>query len=515
MKEPYQSLMNVSVQSVTKNVVWQVPARIAVIDVGSNTVRLVAFDLQGRIPQLIFNEKAFCGLGKTLATTGKMSADGMATALATIHRYVTLADQMRVSHLDIVATAAVREAANRDEFADEVEKITGGRPLRIISGAEEAHYAALGVIAAIPDADGLAGDLGGGSLELVGINRGDVGQGESLPLGTLRLMDAHGSDLDATARAVEDALAGQDWMKGFSGRNFYAVGGTWRAIARLHMATRHYPLQILHNYEIGTEDLKRFLRDIHLHATDAAIAEAGISKKRIGMLPVASIVLQRVLRRLAPKRIVISGLGLREGILFHHAPEELKRADPLLAFCREMATRRSRFPEHGDDLMRWIDPLFGRENIREKRLRYAVCLLSDIAWSGHPSYRAELAMDQIMLAQVLGTDHPGRAFIGMSLFVLNGGSVDAPATARTRALLDQTEVNRARSVGLALRLAQRISGGTQELLGLAHLGLDGDRVVLVLNRDGDYMAGEAVYRRLEHLAAALGKQPAVQVIDSA
>ncbi|MEN3973770.1 Ppx/GppA family phosphatase [Emcibacter sp. SYSU 3D8] len=505
--------MNVAVQPLTREVVWQVPSRIAVIDVGSNTVRLVAFDLQGRIPQLIFNEKAFCGLGKSMASSGRLDPDGMEMAIDTIHRYVTLTDQMRVSHLDIVATAAVREASNRDEFAARVTEVTGGRSLRIISGAEEARYAALGVIAAIPEADGIAGDLGGGSLELVGIRKGVVMQGESTPLGTLRLMDAHGNDAVATNKAIDAALVGHDWIKEFARRDFYAVGGTWRAIARLHMAYRKYPLRILHNYEIEREELRRFLRDIKSHVSEAEILAAGISKKRMAMLPVASLILQRVLKLVSPKRIVISGLGLREGILFHHAPDELKLADPLLAFCREMALRRSRFPEHGDDLMRWIDPLFRCESARDKRLRYAVCLLSDIAWSGHPSYRAELAMDQIMLAQVLGTDHPGRAFIGMALFVLNGGSPDNAATERARALLCPQETARARAVGLALRLAQRISGGTKELLGLAHLNATDQEVTLVVQPDGEYMAGESVQRRLDLLAAALGRQSAISIDD--
>ncbi len=502
-----------AVQPLTPEFVWQVPARIAVIDVGSNTVRLVAFDLQGRIPQLIFNEKAFCGLGKSLATTGRLDPESMELAVDTIHRYVTLTDQMRVSHLDIVATAAVREAANRDEFARRVEEVTGGRSPRIISGPEEAHYAALGVIAAIPEADGIVGDLGGGSLELVGIRKGAVTRGESTPLGTLRLMDAHGGDTAAATKTIDQALAGMDWIKDYGRRDFYAVGGTWRAIARLHMAYRDYPLRILHNYEIEREELRRFLRDIHSHVSEDEILAAGISKKRMAMLPVASLILQRVLKLAAPKKVVVSGLGLREGILFHHAPEELKRADPLLAFCREMAQRRSRFPEHGDDLMRWIDPLFRRENTREKRLRYAVCLLSDIAWSGHPSYRAELALDQIMLAQVLGTDHPGRAFIGMALYVLNGGSPENTAAQQARALLSPAEIGRARAVGLALRIAQRISGGTRELLGLAHLNVTEQAVTLVVQPDGKYMAGEAVQRRLEQLATALGKQPAVSLHD--
>ncbi|MFN3232668.1 MAG: Ppx/GppA family phosphatase [Alphaproteobacteria bacterium] len=489
--------------------IWEVPARVAVIDVGSNTVRLVAFDMDGRIPKLIFNEKAFCGLGRSLATTGRLDEDGITLALKTIHRFVTIAGQMNVAHLEIVATAAVRESANGGEFSDDVETVTG-QSLHVISGEEEAYFSAMGVAAGIQDATGVAGDMGGGSLELVGLEDGQVAPGLSLPLGSLRLVDAHGDDQSAIRKTVDKALAGIDWLKAYRGQNLYAVGGTWRAIARLHMAARDYPLRILHHYEISRDEAAGFVSKIDEYLDDDLISASGVSRKRVAMLPVSALVLSRLIDALKPDRLVISGLGLREGILFHHAAEELRRADPLLVFCREVAVHRSRFPEHGDYFMGWTEALFDGESVREKRLRYAVCLLSDIAWSGHPDYRAELAMDQIMLAQVLGTDHPGRAFIGLALFVLNGGGVGAVPAERARPLLSDDEAMRAVRLGLALRLGQRISGGTRELLELCSLTATKEELVLQIIAGGGYMVGEAVERRLNGLANALDLKPVIE-----
>ncbi len=501
--------MSALADSLTAPDIWQVPARVAVIDVGSNTVRLVAFDMDGRIPKLIFNEKAFCGLGRSLATSGELDPEGITLALTTIHRFVTIAGQMNVAHLEIVATAAVRESRNGEEFADDVEAVTG-QTLRVISGEEEAYFAAMGVAAGIQDADGVAGDLGGGSLELVGIDEGIVAPGDSLPLGTLRLVDAHGDDQKAAAKAIDKSLSGLEWLKSYRGRSLYAVGGTWRAIARVHMTAKDYPLRILHQYETPGDEAAAFLQSLLDDPDDDLIAASGVARKRVAMLPVAALVMSRLLKILKPASLVVSGLGLREGILFHHAAEELRRADPLLAFCREVAQRRSRFPEHGDYFMGWTEPLFDGESARDKRLRYAACLLSDIAWSGHPDYRAELAMDQIMLAQILGTDHPGRAFLGLALFVLNGGGVNALPTERARALLDEDEADRAYKLGLALRLGQRISGGTQELLELTSLVVDDGKLILRIAEGGRYMVGEAVERRLNTLASALDLEPLVE-----
>ncbi|MDX1580716.1 MAG: Ppx/GppA family phosphatase, partial [Alphaproteobacteria bacterium] len=344
-------------QSGARREIWELPARVGIIDVGSNTVRLVAYDAENRLPQLIYNEKAFCGLGRILATTNRLDPDSVKMALTTIQRFVTLARQMGVAYLDMVATAAVRDAENGKEFVDQVHKLTGHR-LKVVTGEDEARYSALGVMAGINDVDGVAADLGGGSLELVGVKSGKTDMGASLPLGTLRLMDAHADSRSNASKEIDKQLDKLDWLKTHKGRNFYAVGGTWRALARLHMASRDYPLRILHHYEMEGGEAQNFARDISKFTSETELYVTGVSRKRVATLPIAALVLYRLLQRLQPEKLIVSALGLREGILFDHAAEHIQKMDPLIEFCRDLARRRSRFPAHGEELMRWIDPVF-------------------------------------------------------------------------------------------------------------------------------------------------------------
>lgn len=489
--------------------IWDKSGRVGVIDVGSNTVRLVAFDISGRIPQPIFNEKAFCGLGRSLASTGNLHPDACALALSTIHRFVALAERMNIVHLDMVATAAVREAENGQEFAERVEKLCGV-PLRIISGQAEAHYAALGVMGGLRDVHGIAGDLGGGSLELVAIKNGMVGEAISLPLGTLRLLDAYGDDRRKATKAADKAFDKLEWLEDFRGENLYAMGGTWRALARLHMVRSEYPLRILHAYDFPGDEARKLARAVSLSDPDETNF-APVARKRWSTLPMAALVLQRLLKRLEPKKFIASAFGVREGIIFDHAPDRLRSSDPLIEFCKDAAEKRSRFPAHGDELMRWIDPLFAVESPAQNRLRYALCLLSDVGWDGHPDYRAEFAMNQILVSQLSGIDHPGRAFIGLGLFMINGGSLDDETVAFIRDLLDEEDLALVRKIGVALRLGQRISGGTRELLEHVSLGLNDEELLLTIRGAENYLVGEAVERRLEQLAVAFERKPRIRV----
>lgn len=491
------------------NEIWDQSGRVGVIDVGSNTVRLVAFDIGGRVPQLVFNEKAFCGLGRNLATTGSLDPDSRSLALSTIHRFVTLAERMGVVHLAMIATAAVREAADGEEFAAAVEQICGA-PLKIISGEAEAHYAALGVMSGSRDVDGLIGDLGGGSLELVLMRKGSVGESASLPLGALRLLDAHGDDRQAATEAIEEVLDGVDWLNAMKGTHLYAVGGNWRALARLHMERTEYPLRILHGYEMAGDDARQIARDVSKRPIEEQDLTS-VARKRWSTMPMAALVMQRLLKRLASERVTVSAFGLREGVIFDHAPDRLRLADPLIEFCLDAAEKRSRFPAHGDSLMRWIDPLFPVESPRQNRLRYALCLLSDVGWNGHPEYRAEFAMDQVLLSQLSGVDHAGRGFISLGLFIINGGALDSPSAAVARALLDEADLTLAHKVGLALRLGQRISGGTRELLDHVVLAIDGEELILTVRGAENYLLGESVERRMSNLATAMGLKVAVQL----
>jgi exopolyphosphatase/guanosine-5'-triphosphate,3'-diphosphate pyrophosphatase len=492
------------------SILWEDKSRVGLIDVGSNTVRFVVFDLDGRLPQPVFNERAFCGLGATLGSTGKLSVGSQRLARKTIHRFSSLAKQMRVDHLDIFATAAVRDASNGADLIQAVFEETR-REMRVLSGQQEAQHSGLGVLAGIPKAEGLAGDLGGGSLEFAMINRGRIGQTISLPLGTLRLLDMFGDDLQGAEAHIDETLAEAPWLAEALGQELYAVGGTWRSLAKFHMIKEAYPLRILHYYELSGPKAKEFARKVYRENSPQDAVDAGISVKRAQMLPVAALVLHRVTKMIKPSRMIVSSNGLREGILYDKAQRDLRKKDPLIEFCKDTARRQSRFPEHGKDLRRWISPLFENESEDDLRLRRAICLLSDIGWTGHPEYRAEFTMEQIMQRQILGLSHADRAFISLALFVTNGGRVGGDSTALPVSLLHRERVKLAKQIGLALRLGQHISGGTKKLLGRSTLHLSETRVVLSVPERYEYLVGESVRARLKALSVVMGRPGKVDI----
>ena len=226
---------------------------VAVVDIGSNSVRLIVYEDAGRAPAPLFNEKVLCGLGRAVFTTGKLAPDAVKRALRALRRFRALIDQLSVPHVEVIATAAAREADNGPEFIAQAERILG-QEITVLSGTREAELAALGVVSGIHAADGFAGDLGGGSLELIDVRGGRLSDASTLPLGGLRLIDASGGSLKKARDIVDAELAKVDWLEKGRGRDFYAIGGTWRALARLHMTQTNYPLSVMHNYRIAADD---------------------------------------------------------------------------------------------------------------------------------------------------------------------------------------------------------------------------------------------------------------------
>lgn len=490
--------------------------RVGVIDVGSNSVRLVVYQSGKRVPVVVFNEKVLCGLGRKLSSTGRLDPEGVDLAILSAKRFTVLAREMGIERMDMVATAAVRHAKDGPDFVKRVSDYCK-QDLRVLSGSEEARLAAYGIFAGIPDAKGLAGDLGGGSLELVSMSGGGLGDSATLPLGPLQLLDIVGGDADAAAEIIAARLAEQSWITDFKGENFYAVGGTWRALAKLHMTQTEYPLRILHYYRVGGKEMRRFAQSISAQDRDSLKLFRRVPKKRLDTLPFAALVLARVLETLRPKSVVFSALGLREGLIFNQMPADVRKLDPLIEECRAWASEQGRFAEHGDELFDWIGPLFRQETEQEKRLRLAACLLSDIGWRGHPDYRADLTLDQILEGQFVGLDHPGRALIALALFVCYGGSLDGNGGGadRARRLLDDDQISAATRIGMSLRLGQRISGGTEGLLRRCRLDRANGELLLMVSRGSEHLVGQVAARRLKSLGDVLGLVTRVAVADSA
>ncbi|MFQ5533968.1 MAG: Ppx/GppA family phosphatase [Sphingomonadales bacterium] len=484
--------------------------RVGVIDVGSNSVRLVVYQSGKRVPILVFNEKVLCGLGRKLSSTGLLDPEGVELALASTRRFTVLAREMGVDRLDMVATAAVRDAGDGADFVARVSDFCG-HELKILSGHEEAHLAACGIMAGFAGADGLVGDLGGGSLELVGVGQGNIGAHATLPLGPLQLLDLSRGDPDIATRVVDEHLCKQAWIGDFHGHTFYAIGGAWRALAKLHMARTGYKLRILHYYTAGGKDMLAFARFIAGQTKDSLRRFQRAPKKRLATLPFAARALAGVLDVLQPRRVVFSALGLREGLLFNQLTPEVRKLDPLIEECRARASEQGRFAEHGHELFDWIGPLFATETARKKRLRLATCLLSDTGWRGHPDYRAELILGQIMNGQFVSLDHPGRAFVGLALFICYGGSLNSNSVQRVTALLNREQIVIAQRIGVALRLGQRISGGTEGLLHKCGLVASDRELALKVPHGRGHLVGEVAARRLKALGQTLGLTTRVEI----
>lgn len=486
--------------------------RYAVIDVGSNSIRLVIFDRLSRGLSVMFNEKILCGLGSDLALTSRLTQKGIDQALDNLTRFNELIKAMEVEVLDAVATAAVRDAKDGALFVKRVAQECDLQ-LRVLSGDEECRYTALGVLASVPEADGMVGDLGGGSLELVRISGDDVSDTLTLPLGPLRLVSRNAEKQSDVSYDIERILTKARIFENDSAGTFYLVGGNWRSLARLHMSQVNYPLRVVHRYTMGYEDIHSFTELVAKQSPTSLIGINGIAEKRLDLLPVAAKVLLALLQRLRPSEVVFCGTGLREGLAYARLDAHERAKDPLISVCTDLARRISRFPSHGAELASWIGLMFPDETGREKRLRCAACLLSDIAWRVHPDYRAEYALMEALWLQG-PLDHADRAFLGLATMYRYSSRKAPKLAAQVKHLLDPKSVDQARTVGLAARVGETLCGGVPGLLSRFTLAREDGRLVL-RHAAGDFrMIGHVVRSRFRALAKHLSLKDSVEVNDS-
>ncbi len=488
------------------------PALTAIIDIGSNSVRLVVYEGLTRIPATLFNEKVMAGLGRGLAANGRLGKGAMDSAVTALSRFAALVDAMGVAQLRTVATAAVREAANADEFIARVAAETG-LVIETIDGETEARGAAFGVIAGIPDADGVVGDLGGGSLELIRVSRGEAHERISLPIGSLRLDAVRKRDKRALAPFIRKSLDKVGWAAVGKGLPFYMVGGSWRALAQVHIHQSGHPLPIVHQYEMPREAPASLVRSLTQIDPATLRQVPNISTSRLPSLPGAAMLLAATVKKLGSSSVIASGFGLREGLLFGQLPPEVQALDPLIVAARQEGVRQGRFAEHGDMLFDWMDGLFGgNESASDRRLRLAACLLSDIAWRAHPDFRAERGVDVALHGNWVAVTAAERAMLAQALHACFGGSGTAPVLALLARLATPAQLAQARAWGLALRLGQRLTGGTATALTASRLGRDGDQVVLRLDARHGALFGDAVLRRLKLLGIAMALEPRVVTV---
>ncbi|WP_183807088.1 exopolyphosphatase [Mycoplana azooxidifex] len=485
-------------------------APVSVVDIGSNSIRLVIYEGMSRAPAILFNEKVMCGLGKGLAKTGRMDDASVERALAALHRFKALSHQARATRMYALATAAAREAENGPAFIERAEEILEHK-VRVLSGDEEAYFSALGIISGFHDPDGIVGDLGGGSLEVVDVSGDTIGTGMTLPLGGIRLSESSGGSVAQARVIARRHLKTAGLLKRGQGRTFYAVGGTWRSLAKLHMELNNYPLHMMQGYEISYDQAMDFLTYVVTTKDTKDPAYATISKNRRNLLPYGAVAMQETIALMRPSKVSFSSQGVREGYLYSLLPEREKQRDPLLAAAEELAILRARSPEHARELADWtgrVMPQFGiEETAQEARYRQAACLLADISWRAHPDYRGLQALNIISHGTFTGITHSGRAYIALANYYRFEGLYDDGATSPLAAIATPRMLMLAKLLGGLLRIVYLFSasmpGVVPRLQVRPSTAQDTDLDFVVPAEYADF-SGERIEGRLQQLAKLTG-----------
>jgi len=484
-------------------------SRVGVIDVGSNSVRMVVFDGAARSPAYFFNEKVMCGLGKGLAETGLLNPQGRVRALSALRRFALLAKGMGVAPLTVVATAATREAADGPAFQAEVLRETGLR-LHVVDGDEEARLSAQGVLLGWPGAKGVVCDIGGNSMELARIGEGRVTRRVSTPLGPFRLQLIEGGP-EARRSHIGSALKQAQAEMNSTGERIYLVGGSWRVIAKLDMERRNYPLTVLHEYRMTPRGLLDTLDWLAVSDLSALRGRTGTSSERMELVPLACEVLRELINMLDPSEIDVSAYGIREGLLYEQMSETLRSRDPLIEAARMSELTQARMPGFGKKLYEFLTPLFREAPPERQRLIKAACLLHDTTWRAHPDYRAEACFDNATRANLGGLDHTGRVFLGLALLHRYKNSRSGSRLEPLFRLLTEDEVRDAEVLGKAMRFGAMFSVADPASAGELRWSEKRKLLELVLTEAGRGLFGEVAQARFQSLAVAMRAQTKITI----
>ncbi len=484
---------------------------IAVLDIGSNSVRLVVYEHHARTLTPLFNEKAACALGRGVASSGKIAQKNADLALKAIARFGLVTKLMGVETVHVLATSAVRESSNGPAFMGQVEILMDAKG-HVLSGAEEAHYAARGIVSGMPEFEGVVGDLGGGSLEFASVERGKDIEGETFALGVIRLQDDSDLSPKEAVKLATKRLKKSQILNGCECEVFCAIGGTWRAFASLMQVREDYPLHLVQGYEVRAKDAVKLAK---LLVEDAEKVEGieTVSRARRGLLAYGAAALIGVLEAGDFKRVVFSSQGVREGYLFDRLAPEEAALDPLIQACEEICYLRSRSVSHALELedftKRFLAALGQSETDSQKRLRIASCLLSDIGWRGHRDYRGEQSVDLIAYNALLGVNHCGRAFMAEVLAVRYMGLKHKSSSRALNSLMGDKAHEHAKTLGAVIRMAYVLSGAMPEILPQIEFEVSETRIGLILPGEFSFLDSLRLQSRVKQLAVHLGREDGV------
>lgn len=472
---------------------------IGIIDIGSNSVRMVVYHALKRVPLPVFTEKYMCALGRGLARTGRLNPEGVKTAKIAMARFVLMAERLELSSLDILATAAVRDAEDGKKFVSELQK-EFSIDIKIISGEREAELAAKGIVASINEPLGISADLGGGSMELASIERSQIGLTTTLKLGTLRLLDASEGKPKAMEDIIKRELKAVPWLKNAHPNCLYGIGGGFRTLAKVHMRKTQYPLNIVHEYVMSRRAISQLIDKLVDMKPDEIAKLPGVSQKRATTMIPTALVLQELLDLSGTPEVMFSVSGIREGFFYDLLGTKLQQEDALTASAADLAALIGRGGKYAQELYDWMQPMFANEPIGWRRLRFALCTLSELAWAIDPNFRAEWAYHRIIQSSLKGLDHKERLMLALALY--HRYQTKWRSEKDEMKLLDDRERLWARCVGLSANLAFQLSGGKAGNLHHADIKLADGRVQLSLDKEASPLRTETVEKRLDGLGEA-------------
>lgn len=483
---------------------------VAIIDIGSNSVRLVVYDGLKRSPTAIFNEKVLCELAKNIGISGVLNPDGVIKASRAIARFVKISEFMQVKSLNLFATSAVRDATDGEKFVQEMNK-QYSVVIDIVSGEDEAKYSALGITSSIINPKGVVGDLGGGSFELAKINGNEINYSSSYPIGPLRFSDSKLSRIEVK-QIVKDHIGEFQLKDHLKNKNFYPVGGAFRNLAKIHMYRTNYPLKVIHNYKVSADELYDTAKLVSKMGKEQLSKIEGISSKRIKYIPFAATLIKEIIKQGSPKNIIFSTSGVREGYLFSKLDDLTQQEDPLICGSEAIMKRMMVDVDYAYGVNKWLNPLFADDDCKNLgRLRMAACIMSDISSYENSEYRADLAYRKIIDSSLIGLNHKERVFIAKSVYSRYKIYTGDVMLSGISSLIGSRKTHKAQIIGAATRLARTLSANSTEVL--SKTSLENSKKKLILNIDSSIsdIAGESVDKRLSQLSEILGKSFKVRI----
>lgn len=482
-------------------------APIAVIDIGSNSIRLVIYASGGRYPFPLFNERSNCRLGEGLGEDNLLQPSRLKAALTTMSRFAVIMKSMDVTTVHAVATAAVRRARNADDFTRPAEAIIG-HPISVLSQDEEAHYVSRGLTLNMPNATGLVADLGGGSLEVVALQHGEYRHATSFNFGHLS---------EVSEAEVERSLTATPWIAAFGADCIYGVGGSFRALGLAYIEQSGYPLAVLHGLRIPGRDANQLLSDFAGDKSDFS----GVPLGRQKTMSTAAMIMHQLLRHAGAGRIMVSGTSIRDGLIADRELGDHDRADFLQVVGKEISRTSHRFKGVPDALISLLQPLFSRPDTdnadrlalahdKFMRLLKAACRLSDLCWHEHEDVRGDLGARRVLGLPVNCVSHKERIWLATAIYHRYvGQKTNKARPPELDHILSRRRRAEATTIGLGLRFALSFSGGTAGALNRLRLGNDGKVLTLHVSPDVAAFIDGQTRRRFEQVAESAGLIPVI------